>query len=82
MIQSQNQIKNITISLQPHQVQKLEKVTPGMIVTCDKGIIWLTESNDRQDYALRAGRSVVLKKKGEVLIEAVDEAEFHIIYPN
>lgn len=82
MIQPRNQIKNMAINLQSHQVRKLEKVIPGMIVVCDKGIIWLTESNDRQDFALRPGHSVVIRRKSDVLIEAVNEAEFHIIYPN
>jgi hypothetical protein len=42
----------------------------------------LTESDNLQDYALKAGHSVVIRKKGKVLIEAVDEANLHIIYPN
>jgi mannose-6-phosphate isomerase class I len=82
MNQSQNQPKNISFKLLPHQVQKLAKVEPGMIVVCDKGTLWLTESNDLQDYALRPGHSVIIRKKGQVLIEAVNESNLHIIYPN
>ena len=76
------QHKNISIKLQQHQVENLKDVEPGMTVVCDKGIIWLTESNDLQDYALKPGHSVTIRKKGKVLIEAVDEANLHIIYPN
>lgn len=74
--------KNVSMNLQPHQVEKLEDVKPGMTVVCDTGIIWLTESNDPQDYALRPGHSVIIRKKGNILVEAVNEAGFHIIYPN
>ncbi|MBI5353953.1 MAG: DUF2917 domain-containing protein [Chloroflexi bacterium] len=77
-----NRPKNISIKLQSHQVRKLDDVKPGMTVTVDEGIVWLTESNDTQDYALRPGHSVIIRKKGDVLIEAVDKASLHIIYPN
>jgi hypothetical protein len=76
------QHKNISMNLHPHQVENLKDVEPGMTVICDKGVIWLTESNDTQDYALGPGHSVIIRKKGKVLIEAVDEADLHIIYPN
>ena len=76
------QHKNITMKLRQHQVENLKDVEPGMTIVCDKGLIWLTESNDMQDYALKPGHSVIIRKKGKVLIEAVDEANLHIIYPN
>ena len=82
MIQTQNQRKNISFKLHPHQVQKLDEVEPGMTVICDKGTLWLTESDNPQDYAMRAGHSVIIRKKGKVLIEAVNESDLHIIYPN
>ena len=74
--------KNISVSLRPHQIKKLGSLTPGTTVVCDKGILWLTESNVRQDFTLKAGHHVVIGKKSDVLIEAVNEADFHIIYPN
>ena len=76
------QHKNISIKLHQHQVENLKDVEPGMTIVCDEGLIWLTESNDMQDYALKPGHSVIIRKKGKVLIEAVDEANLHIIYPN
>ncbi len=77
-----NELKNTSFSLRPHQLTKLGNVIPGTTVVCDRGIIWLTESNVRQDFALKAGKHVVIGKKTDVLIEAVNEADFHIIYPN
>ena len=76
------QHKNISIKLQQDQVENLKDVEAGMTIVCDEGVIWLTESNDLQDYALKPGHSVIIRKKGKVLIEAVDEANLHIIYPN
>jgi hypothetical protein len=77
-----NQHKNVSLKLQAHQVQKLDNVEVGMTVVCDKGIVWLTESGNLQDYALRSGHSVVIQKKGKVLVEALKEAGLHLIYPN
>ena len=76
------QHKNISIKLHQHEVENLKDVEPGMTIVCDEGLIWLTESNDLQDYALKPGHSVIIRKKSKVLIEAVDEANLHIIYPN
>ncbi|HUH98205.1 MAG TPA: DUF2917 domain-containing protein [Anaerolineales bacterium] len=82
MISHSNQNKNVLLNLQPHQVRKLVGVIPGTIISCDKGMIWLTESDDRQDYALRPGHRVVIRQRGEVLIEALNESDLHISYPN
>ena len=76
------QHKNISIKLQQDQVENLKDVEAGMTIVCDEGVIWLTESNDLQDYALKPGHSVIIRKKGKVLLQAVDEANLHIIYPN
>ena len=82
MIRHSNQNKNVSLNLQPHQVRKLIGVIPGTIVSCDNGVIWLTEFDNPQDYALRPGHRVVIRKKGDVLIEAVNELDLHISYPN
>lgn len=74
--------KNVSFKLHPHQVQKLDEVEPGMTVVGDKGTLWLTESDNPQDYSIRPGHSVMIRKKGKVLIEALNESDLHIIYPN
>lgn len=82
MNKSQNQHHNLSFKLQPHQVQKLDDVEPGMTVVCDSGTLWLTASDNPQDYTMNPGHSVIIRKKGKVLIEAVNESKLHIIYPN
>ena len=82
MSETTNHRKDISLELQPHQIQNLTDIEPGMTVVCDSGVIWLTESNDLQDYALRSGHSITIQKKGKVLIEAINEARVHIVYPN
>ena len=70
-----------TLKLHQNEVQKLNKTIVGMVVICDKGMVWLTESNILQDYFLRPARSVMIREKGEVVIEAIHEADLRIIYP-
>jgi len=53
-----------------------------MTIACEKGIVLLTEPNDLRDYTLRPGHRVLIKKRGDVLVEALDESELSIIYPN
>lgn len=64
------------------KVHHLDEIEPGMTVTCDQGIVWLTESNDQQDYMLKPGHSMVIRQRGEVVIEALRDATLSIIYPN
>ncbi len=82
MFGNNNQHKDVSLELQPRQVQNLTDVEPGMTVICESGVVWLTESDDLQDYTLRSGHSVTIRKKGTILIEAIDKARVHIEYPN
>lgn len=60
----------------------LQGIKPGVTITCDQGIVWLTESDNRQDYMLRPGHSVTICRRGEVVIEALSDAAVTIISPN
>ncbi|MBI3739066.1 MAG: DUF2917 domain-containing protein [Chloroflexi bacterium] len=73
---------NLSIQLHRTALQHLSNVTPGMTVICEKGLVLLTEPNDLRDYTLRPGHNVVIRKRGDVLIEAMDDASVSIIYPN
>ncbi len=58
------------------------KTDPGTIVVCEKGILWLTQPEDPRDYMLQPGEKMVIKQRGDVLIEALSEAHLSIIHPN
>lgn len=76
--------KNTRLNLHLHRraFHHVTKVEPGLTVSCEQGLVWLTEANNAQDYTLRPGHSVVLLARGEVLIEALSDAELSIIHPN
>ncbi len=82
MEHSSQPLSKTSLQLHRRALQHIRKVVPGMMVTCEKGIILLTEPNDLRDYTLRPGHHVVIQRRGDVLIEAIDEAELSITYPN
>jgi len=75
-------LSNTNIQLHRRALQHISNVVPGMTIACEKGIVLLTEPNDLRDYTLRPGHRVLIKKRGDVLVEALDESELSIIYPN
>lgn len=74
--------KNIRLHLHSRAFHHANSNKPGMTVRCEGGLVWLTNSNDLQDYMLRPGHSMVVAKRSDVLIEALSEADITIIYPN
>ena len=64
----------IEVILHPHQVLNLDNTRHHMAIECKDGVIWVTCAGESQDYMLRTGKRYVPKSKGEVVIEAIDEA--------
>ncbi len=75
-------LSNVKLQLHRKALEHIQDVVPGMSIEVEKGLVLLTEPNDLRDYALRPGHHVFIKKRGDVLIEAIDDAEISIIYPN
>ncbi len=65
----------IELLLHPHQVLNLNNTTQHhMAIECKDGVIWVTCAGEKQDYMLRAGKRYEPKTKGNVVIEAIDDA--------
>jgi hypothetical protein len=73
---------NFNLKLQRRGFHRVGTQKTGMTVVCEKGILWLTQSNDLRDYMLRPGDSLIINKRSHVLIEAMSEAHVSIVYPN
>ena len=65
--------------LEKNNIFRIKKTKPGMALSCEKGILWVTQSGDFRDYLLTPGQNMVMKKHGRVLIEALREVEFKIV---
>jgi hypothetical protein len=44
----------------------------GMTVTCVRGTLWITQSNDRSDIVLGPGESFTLSRDGATLLSAIE----------
>ncbi len=73
-----NMINKEKLHLEKNDIFRIKKLRPGMELSCEKGILWVTQSGDYRDYLLTPGQNLVLKKHGRVLIEAFREVEFKI----
>jgi Protein of unknown function (DUF2917) len=59
--------------------QRMDGVKPGSTLFCDTGVLWVTQSGDRQDYVLTPGQKMIVTKRGKVLVEAMRDADFYIV---
>ena len=73
---------DIELQLNRRELQHFGDLKPGTTVVCEKGILWLTQSNDFRDYTLASGQKMVISKQGKVLIEALKESDLQICSPN
>ena len=74
---------NLKLHLHRRAFHHVNKIKPGMTVVCEKGLVWLTESSNLQDYMLQPGARMVVGKRADILLEALSEdADVSIVYPN
>jgi hypothetical protein len=65
---------SIELLLQPRQVLSLDNSQHRMAIECKSGVIWMTCAGESGDHILHAGRSYVPRTKGNIVIEAINEA--------
>ncbi len=51
---------------------------PGLSVTCEKGILWVTLSGESEDHILGSGDSLLIFKRGKLVIEAMEDSTLRI----
>lgn len=51
---------------------------PGTVIFCKKGIVWVTQTNDLEDYILYPGDAFVSDRRGKVIIQAMRDAAVRI----
>lgn len=69
----------IELRLQPRQVLNLHNSQHRMAIECKNGVIWVTCAGEIRDHILHAGRRYVPQTKGNIVIEAIDEAHVDIL---
>jgi hypothetical protein len=61
------------ISLATHQLWSGVFLAPTRVL-CHSGQIWITQTNDGEDYILRAGEEFVASPQSQIIISAFDAA--------
>ena len=74
--------ENTSIQLHREDFVSANMIDPGTTLVCEKGILWLTRSDDFTDYMLEPGDQMVVTKTGNILIEALSDARFSILHTN
>lgn len=69
---------DVKIQMQKRDFTRIASVKRGDKITCDSGTLWVTQKGNHNDYILRPGMVMQVAQKGEVLIEAIDDAKLHI----
>jgi hypothetical protein len=54
-------------------------VPAGSVIRVERGVLWLTQYPDRNDYFLRPGESMRLRPSGAPLISALHESELRVL---
>jgi hypothetical protein len=56
-------------------------LSPGAVVSVERGLLWVTQYPDRNDYLLTAGQSMRLGGRGAVLGSALRDSQFVVLAP-
>ncbi len=60
--------------LSAEQTVRLDDFQKGSVLVCTKGVLWITQEGDPQDYLLQLGEIFVLEYPGLVLVQALKHA--------
>lgn len=82
MNQTIQNTKNTSLQLHCQDFVQAQKIDAGTTVLCEKGILWLTKSDDYTDYMLKPGDKLVVNKQSNILIEALSDARVSILHHN
>jgi hypothetical protein len=64
----------ITHRLSRDELIRLDGDVAGRVVSCRKGILWVTQTGNPGDHLIRAGEDFSIDRPGMVLISALEES--------
>lgn len=64
----------IELLLHPHELLHLDNTKHPVAVSCKNGIVWVTCEGESRDQFLRAGKTYIPKTRGNIVIEAINDA--------
>jgi len=67
-----------THRLCPDAMIRLEGDVAGRVISCSKGILWLTQTGTPGDHLIRAGEAFSVAQPGVVLISALEDSAYTV----
>jgi hypothetical protein len=68
----------VDINLDPGEVFTLLGDQRGALVRNLRGVVWITQENDADDYKIREGEEFTVSKTGRVIVQGVPAARIRI----
>jgi len=75
-----NELTNGKINLKRTELMNF-RAAAGATIACDRGLVWVTQEGERDDYWLLAGETLKLRRTGSVVIEAAQQSRVAIRQP-
>ena len=67
-----------TLRLCRDEMIRLDGDVAGRVISCRKGILWLTQAGTPGDHLIRAGEAFSIGRPGVVLISALEESAYAV----
>jgi hypothetical protein len=67
-----------TLRLCRNELIRLDGDAAGRVVSCRKGILWLTQTGNPGDHLIRASEAFAIEQPGMVLISALEESLYTV----
>jgi ArsR family metal-binding transcriptional regulator len=75
-------IEAVVKCLSQRSLLRLKGNHAGEILSSEKGVLWITQTGDPTDQYLNERESLVIKGKGDLLIQAMNSAQLKISRPH
>ena len=67
-----------TLRLRRDELIRLDGDVAGRVISCRKGILWLTQTDTPGDHLIRAGEAFSIDRSGLVLISALEDSVYAV----
>jgi len=69
------------MDLQRGRTLRLKGDQRWRMIICHRGMVWITQQNDLEDYVLKPGDMFLISLRGDVVLQALQNASIEITHP-
>ncbi len=70
--------QEVELTLAPDQVFAMNGDKRGLEILCQRGRLWITQTNDEKDHFLNSGDKFVISQSGTVVIQGARQGKLRI----